>query len=660
MRLRHILFLVFSGLLVAPPLDAADVAIHDVQGAGAESPRAGQSVSTTGVVTARKGNGFFLQAPDSETDADPATSEGVFVFTSSEPTSSAAVGSRVRVTGTVLEYRPSSDPSSPPLTEIAGNPQVALLSTGNALPSPVLLTPADLSPALPADRLERYEGMRVRVDPLLVVAPTGGTVDESTATARTNGVFFGVLAGTPRPFREAGFDAGLALPSGSPCCVPRFDGNPERLRVDSDGLSGVAPLDVAAGTTLSGLVGPLDYAYRTYTLLPESAPSVSGSPAARAVPVPSAGDLTVGSLNLERFFDARASGAGPTLSPEAYEARLKKASLAIRTLLRSPDVLAVVEVEDLSTLGTLASRITADALAAGAPDPAYQAFLVEGNDSSGIDVGFLVAGRVAVLSVVQEGKSATYPDPTTGSALLLNDRPPLVLTARRTAPDGTAVPFTVVANHLRSLSGVEEDSSDGRRSAPSARRRRSSSGRSSRACSPRAPAAPPGRRGLQRLRVQRRPRRRDRDDPRSPRPREPGRREPERRPRRARPRRPLRRRRLPPSVRTLFLRLRRERPAPRSRPRLRGHGPSRVRPRLRTPRERFPRGVARRRDPPRAAHRPRCPGREAPARRDRAPSGDDPPRGISNSPPRCAARAPEVSMRFPDSCPSSSRCSSAS
>ena len=463
MRLRHLLPIVVSALLVAAPLDAADVPIHDIQGAGAESPRAAQVVSTTGVVTARKGNGFFLQSPDAETDADPATSEGVFVFTSSEPAASAAVGSRVRVTGTVLEYRPSSDPSGPPLTEIGGNPQVALLSTGNALPSPVLLTSADLSPALPADRLERYEGMRVRVDALLVVAPTGGTVDEETATARTNGGFFGVLAGTPRPFREAGFDAGLALPSGSPCCVPLFDGNRERLRVDSDGLAGVAPLDVAAGTTLSGLVGPLDYAYRTYTILSESSPSVAGSPAARAVPVPSAGDLTVGSVNLERFFDAKASGAGPTLSSEAFEGRLKKASLAIRTLLRNPDVLAVVEVEDLATLGTLASRITEDALAAGAPDPAYQAFLVEGNDVSGIDVGFLVAGRVWVLSVVQEGKAATYPDPTTGNALLLNDRPPLVLTARRTAPDGNTVLFTVVANHLRSLSAVEEDTSDGRR-----------------------------------------------------------------------------------------------------------------------------------------------------------------------------------------------------
>ncbi|MBK9088911.1 MAG: hypothetical protein IPL90_07645 [Holophagales bacterium] len=467
MRLRPLLLALAPGLLAALPLAGADTPIHDLQGTGASSPFAGQSVTTTGVVTALRTNGFYLQAPDSEADADPATSEGVFVFTSSAPPSTAAVGNRVRVTGTVVEYRPSADPASPPLTEIGGGPFVAFLSSGNPLPAPVLLTSADLSPAGPFDRLERYEGMRVHVSALLVVAPTGGTFDEVTATGRSNGVLVGVLPGVPRPFREAGADPLTPLPAGSPCCVPRFDGNPERLRVDTDGLAGAASVDVASGTMLRDLVGPLDYAYRTYTLLPESAPAVSGSPAARAVPLPRSDELTVGSLNLERFFDATPGDGtpgseGPTLSPEAFARRLSKASLAIRTLLRSPDVLAAVEVENLSTLRALAARISADALAAGEADPAYQAFLVEGNDASGIDVGYLVAGRVDVLSVVQEGKSATYTDPTTGSTLLLNDRPPLVLTARRAAPDGTDVVFTVVANHLRSLSGVEEDSSNGR------------------------------------------------------------------------------------------------------------------------------------------------------------------------------------------------------
>ena len=50
--------------------------IHDIQGAGATSPLAGATVSTRGIVTALKSNGFFLQTPDVDADADPADVRG--------------------------------------------------------------------------------------------------------------------------------------------------------------------------------------------------------------------------------------------------------------------------------------------------------------------------------------------------------------------------------------------------------------------------------------------------------------------------------------------------------------------------------------------------------------------------------------------------------
>ena len=58
------------------------LAIHDIQGAGLSSPFVGQTVRTTGIVTARRSNGLYVQTPDELVDTDPATSEGVFVFTS--------------------------------------------------------------------------------------------------------------------------------------------------------------------------------------------------------------------------------------------------------------------------------------------------------------------------------------------------------------------------------------------------------------------------------------------------------------------------------------------------------------------------------------------------------------------------------------------------
>jgi len=80
--------------------------IHTIQGSGTISPFVGQVVTTTGIVTGIKSNGFFIQAPDAEADANPNTSEGVFVFTSSAPPAAATVGNSVAVMGTVQEFIP--------------------------------------------------------------------------------------------------------------------------------------------------------------------------------------------------------------------------------------------------------------------------------------------------------------------------------------------------------------------------------------------------------------------------------------------------------------------------------------------------------------------------------------------------------------------------
>ncbi len=75
-----------------------------------------------------------------------------------------------------------------------------------------------------------------------------------------------------------------------------------------------------------------------------------------------------------------------------------------------------------------------DATAAGQPQPNYQAFLVEGNDVGGIDVGLLVKSTINVISVEQVGKDTTFLQPD-GTTALLNDRPPLVMMATASQPE---------------------------------------------------------------------------------------------------------------------------------------------------------------------------------------------------------------------------------
>jgi predicted extracellular nuclease len=219
---------------------------------------------------------------------------------------------------------------------------------------------------------------------------------------------------------------------------------------------------------VSNIVGPIEFAQRAFTIDPDPAtpPGVSGSPMIFIpVPQPGAGELTVASFNMQRFFDTvnDPSVDDVALTPTAFNNRLNKASLAIRNVLRYPDILGVEEMENLTTLQTVAAKVNNDAIVAGDPNPNYQAYLVEGNDIGGIDVGFLVkTPKVSVIDVTQFGKDTMYTEPG-GASAILNDRPPLVLRATVTQTGSqVALPLTVIVNHLRSLSGID-DAADGAR-----------------------------------------------------------------------------------------------------------------------------------------------------------------------------------------------------
>ena len=457
----------FQLTVTGAPTCTVTHSISQIQGSGDTSLFAGNIETTSGIVTARKSNGFFLQMPDPG-DGDPSTSDGIFVFTSSAPPTAAAVGNSVCVIGNITEFIPSSDPASPPVTEINVPSSVTVLAMNQTLPAAVVLTALEMAPNSAIDNLEKYEGMRVQVNSLVVVGPTEGTVNEANATSNSNGVFYGVIQGIARPFREPGIQLPDALPAGSPANIPRFDSNPERLRIDTKGQAGSTILDVAAGTTITALVGPLDFGFRTYTILTDPAPAPTAGPNASftAVPVPLASELTVASFNMERFFDTVNDPATSdvVLTQTAFNNRLNKMSLAIRNVLNSPDIIGVEEMENLTTLQALAAKVNADAVAALAPNPNYTGYLVEGNDIGGIDVGFLVqSAKVNVIDVVQYGLSTTYIDPNTGLPALLNDRPPLVLRATSASGANTVpLPVTVIVNHMRSLSNVD-DPVDGNR-----------------------------------------------------------------------------------------------------------------------------------------------------------------------------------------------------
>ena len=145
------------------------------------------------------------------------------------------------------------------------------------------MSAANLTAAGGPDQLERFEGMRVQAASLTVVAPTAGSVTESSATSASNGVLFAVLPGVALPMREAGIEVldtpanpATACAAGAGCTIPIFDANPERIRIDSD-AAGQPKIDVNTGATLTNLLGVLNYTARAFTILPTQAPTVGGT-----------------------------------------------------------------------------------------------------------------------------------------------------------------------------------------------------------------------------------------------------------------------------------------------------------------------------------------------------------------------------------------------
>ncbi len=407
-----------------PPVAAA---IHTVQGGGATTPFLGQGVITPGIVTARKSNGFFMQDPN--IDLDPDTSEGIFVFLGAVP--AVAVGDAVSVTGTATEFFN--------LTQIAASPfNVALLSSGNTLPVPIVLTTSILNPAGTPDQLERFEGMRVQAGPTVSVAPTNNFGETDT-----------VLVGVTRPLREPGIEISLPVPpdptSGVPdCCIPRWDENPERIMIDSDGLIGSPVFSVTSFVTISTVTGPLDFTFDDYKVLPESPPTTSANISATPVPEPAPGEFTVAGTNII-FFDNDAT-------------QRQKAALAIRDVLHLPDVIGLIEILDLASLEALATEIQTIS------GVTYEARLIQAPAGGTQNVGFLVkTSRVQIDSVTQERGAETFTNPNNNQQEILHDRPPLALRGTVDPSSADPRPIIVIVNHLRSFIDIELVAGDGPR-----------------------------------------------------------------------------------------------------------------------------------------------------------------------------------------------------
>ena len=399
--------------------------IFAIQGAGFSTPFENMIVtSENNVVTALRGDGFFMQTPESRSDGDPETSDGIFVFTGSAPT--VAVGDLVTVEGQVIEFFE--------FTEFSEGPTVTVVGSGEPVPAAVPFDAANPSPNQPQDAtaFERYEGMLVSVANGLVVGPSQSFGSDPEAEAF-------VVASGVQTFREPGIEfPGLAG-------LPVWDGNPEIFELDPDKM-GLPNQLLPVGSTFEAS-GVLGFEFGGYELWPFEL-TVSTSTLPQPVRAAEINEGTIASLNLFRLFDEVKDGTEETVDAAEYASRLAKFSLYIRGVLGSPNILAVQEAEKVGVLEDLAAQINTDD-----PSISYDAYLVEGNDVGGIDVGFLVdPSEVQVNAVTQLAADELL----TFDGSLLHDRPPLLLQADFLVYGLPAYPVEVLVVHNRSLNGIDD------------------------------------------------------------------------------------------------------------------------------------------------------------------------------------------------------------
>lgn len=322
-----------------------EVAIYEIQGAGHTSALEGQTVMTSGVVTAVDSNGFYMQDPDG--DGDIATSDGIFVFTGGAPT--VAVGDAVDVEASVAEFTPGGVSTRNLSTTQLVSPVVTITGTGAAIAATVVGQGGRVPPSEVIDddafgTIAGNGGFDPETDGIDFFESLEGmlvTAQDVMAVAGTNrfGEIFGVV--------DQGDDATGISQRGTLNISPD-DFNPEKVQIDFD--SGILDFDfpeVNAGDLLGDVTGVVTYNFGNFEIAPTvdfSDQVVSAGLEEETTGISGSEDLlTIASYNVLNLDPNDADG-----DSDVANGRFTKIAEQIVNNLATPDIIGLQEIQDNS------------------------------------------------------------------------------------------------------------------------------------------------------------------------------------------------------------------------------------------------------------------------------------------------------------------------
>jgi predicted extracellular nuclease len=436
-----------NGCTVAPPVT---VLISEVQGNTGTSPLVNTSVVVEAIVIGdyqqdNQLRGFFIQEEDTDADADPMTSEAVFVFCQSCPVE-VNVGDLVEVSGTVVEAFGNTQ------IEAIGSEDLTLISSANSLPSP-----AELSFPAPAgtDLESTYES----VENMLITYTTDLVVSEYFELAR-----YGQLVLTANTRTKQFTDANEPDVAGYAAYLDNLEAS--RIILDDDnniqnsnisgssdeayfwprpGLSNTNR--IRGGDQISNLTGIMHWsfagqngtnAWRIRPVLNAFTYDFASSNPRPASPEVVGGDLKIASFNVLNYFTTL-NERGANSNAELNRQREK---IAAAICGMEADIVGLIEIEN-NGLEALDDLLNGPGGINTVCDNTYVALEAGVIGSDQIAVAFIY--NPATVSLV--GDFAILDSSVDPRFIDDSNRPVLAQTFRQIFTDGV---LTVAVNHLKS------------------------------------------------------------------------------------------------------------------------------------------------------------------------------------------------------------------
>ncbi|MFT5505269.1 MAG: putative extracellular nuclease [Gammaproteobacteria bacterium] len=155
-------------------------------------------------------------------------------------------------------------------------------------------------------------------------------------------------------------------------------------------------------------------------------------------------EFSIASINAYRLFDdVDDNNKVPVNNSVKFKNKISKIGLKIISVLNSPDVIAFQEIENKNVLTQIADFIQRNV------NVSYQAVFRDGNDRSGINIGFLVKTDFRIPLIIQLFRHQTFG----GNKQILYSRPPLLIETCL-----KEVCLTILNLHLRSMRGIRGNS----------------------------------------------------------------------------------------------------------------------------------------------------------------------------------------------------------